>query len=195
MDCSTPGLPVHHQLLESTQTYVHQVNDAVQPSHLQLSPSPAFNLSQHQGLFQWVSSLHQVVKVLSFRFSISASSEYSGLISFRIDWFELLAVSPEFMWLSVNIYCAYAALSWRNKRMLMNVIYKIQMYSLHVEKDTVFTSVQSLSHVQIFATPWTAACQASLSITNSQSLPKLMSVESVMPSSHLILCRPLLSWS
>ena len=55
-----------------------------------------------------------------------------------------------------------------------------------------FSSVQSLSHVRIFATPWTAARQASLSITNSQSLPKLMSIESVMPSNHLILCRPLL---
>ena len=55
-----------------------------------------------------------------------------------------------------------------------------------------FSSVQSLSHVRLFATPWTAACQASLSITNSQSLLKLMSIESVMPSSHLILCRPFL---
>ena len=55
-----------------------------------------------------------------------------------------------------------------------------------------FSSVQSLSHVQLFATPWTAACQASLSITNSQSLLKLMSIESVMPSNHFILCRPLL---
>ena len=54
-----------------------------------------------------------------------------------------------------------------------------------------FSSVQSLSHVQLFATPWTAALQASLSISNSQSLPKLMSIESVMPSNHLILCRPL----
>ena len=55
-----------------------------------------------------------------------------------------------------------------------------------------FSSVQSLSHVRLFATPWIAACQASLSITNSQSSPRLMSIESVMPSSHLILCRPLL---
>ena len=55
-----------------------------------------------------------------------------------------------------------------------------------------FSSVQSLSHVRLFTTPWTTACQASLSITNSQSLPKLMSIESVMPSNHLILCRPLL---
>ena len=56
MDCSTPGLPVHHQLPEFTQTHVHRVGDAIQPSHPLLSPSPpAFNLSQHQGLFQWVS--------------------------------------------------------------------------------------------------------------------------------------------
>ena len=55
-----------------------------------------------------------------------------------------------------------------------------------------FSSVQSLSRVQLFETPWTAACQASLSITNSRSLPKLMSIESVMPSNHLILCHPLL---
>ena len=55
-----------------------------------------------------------------------------------------------------------------------------------------FSVVQSLSHVQLFATPWTTACQASLSITSSQSLPKLMSIESVMPSNHLILCRPFL---
>ena len=56
MDCSTPGLPVHHKLLEFTQTHVHWVGDAIQPSHLLLSPyHPAFNLAQHQGLFQWVS--------------------------------------------------------------------------------------------------------------------------------------------
>ena len=65
MDCSTPDFPVHHQLLELTQTYVHWVNDAIQPSHPLSSPSPpAFSLSQHQGLFKWVSSLHQVAKVL-----------------------------------------------------------------------------------------------------------------------------------
>ena len=65
MDCSTPGLPVHHQLLELTQTHVHWVGDAIQPSHPLSSPSPpAFNLSQHQGLFKWVSSSHQVAKLL-----------------------------------------------------------------------------------------------------------------------------------
>ena len=65
---STPGFPVHHQLLEFTQTHVHWVGDAIQLSHPLLSPSPpAFNLSQHQGLFKWVSSSHQVAKVLEFQ--------------------------------------------------------------------------------------------------------------------------------
>ena len=68
MNHSTPGLPVHHQLLESTQTHIHRVSDAIQPSHPLSSPShPAFNLSQHQGLFKWVSSSHQVAKVLEFQ--------------------------------------------------------------------------------------------------------------------------------
>ena len=67
-DCSIPGLPVHHQLPEFTQTYVHWVGDAIQPSHPLSSPSPpAFNLFQHQGLFKWVSSSHQVAKVLEFQ--------------------------------------------------------------------------------------------------------------------------------
>ena len=68
MDCSTPGLPVHHQLLEFTQTHVHWVSDANQPSPPLSPPSPpALNLSQHQGLFKWVSSWHQVAKVLEFQ--------------------------------------------------------------------------------------------------------------------------------
>ena len=84
-DCSTPGFPFLCQLLELAQTPVHRVSDAIQPPHPLLSPSPpAFNLSQHQGLFQWVSSLHQAAKVLSYSFNISPFSEYSGLISFRM---------------------------------------------------------------------------------------------------------------
>ena len=68
MDCSMPGLPVHHQLLDPTQTHVHRVGDAIQPSHPLSSPSPpAFNLSQHQGLLKWVRSSHQVAKVLEFQ--------------------------------------------------------------------------------------------------------------------------------
>ena len=68
MDCSTPGFPVHHQLLLFTQTHVHWVGDAIQPSHPLSSPSPpALSLSQHQGLFKWFSSLHQVAKGLEFQ--------------------------------------------------------------------------------------------------------------------------------
>ena len=106
------------------------------PSHPLSSPSPpALNLSQNQDLFQWVSSSHQVAKVLEFQL----------------------------------------------KRQSFEWIFR-----------TDYHSVQSLSCVWLSATPWTAACQASLSITNSQSLPKLMYIELVMPSNHLILCRPLL---
>ena len=93
MNHSTPGLPVHHLHLESIQTHVHRVSDAIQPSHPLSSPSPpALNLSQHQGLFKWVSSSHQVAKYWSFSFNIIPSNEHPGLISFRMDWLDLLAV-------------------------------------------------------------------------------------------------------
>ena len=93
MNCSTPGLPVYHQLPKFTQTHVHWVGDAIQPSHpLSSASPPAFNLTQHQGLFQWVRSLNQAAKQWSFGFSISPSNEHSGLISFRIDWLDLLAI-------------------------------------------------------------------------------------------------------
>ena len=92
MDCSTPGFPVHHQLLELAQIHFHQVGDAIQPSHPLLSPSPpAFNLSHHQSLFQSVLRIRWL-NYWNYSFSISPSSEYSRLISFRIDWFDLLAV-------------------------------------------------------------------------------------------------------
>ena len=91
MNRSTPGPPVYHQLPEFTQTHAHRVGDAIQSSHPLSSPSPpAPNPSQHQGLFQWVNSLHQVATVLELQ--VSPSKEYSELISFRMDWFDLLAV-------------------------------------------------------------------------------------------------------
>ena len=68
MNCSTPGLPVHHKHLEFTQTHAHRVGDAIQPSHPLSSPSPpALNLSQHQGLLHWVNCLHEVAKLLEFQ--------------------------------------------------------------------------------------------------------------------------------
>ena len=92
MDCSTPGFPIHHPFPELTQTHVHRVSDVIQPSHLLWSPSPpAFNLSQHQGLFKSVSSSHQVAKVLQLQLQ-HQFSRYSRLISFRTDLLDLLAV-------------------------------------------------------------------------------------------------------
>ena len=91
MDCSMSGFPVHHQLLKLTQTHVHWVGDAIKLSHPLSSPSPpTFNLSQHQCLFQWVSSSHEVAKYCSFSFNISPPNEYLGLIFFSIDWLDLL---------------------------------------------------------------------------------------------------------
>ena len=93
MDCSTPGFPVLHSLPELVQTHVHWVNDAIQPSHPLSSPSlPAFYLSQQQGLFQWVALHIRWPNYWSFSFSNSPSNEYLGLISFRIDCFDFLAV-------------------------------------------------------------------------------------------------------
>ena len=94
MDYSTPCFPVHHQLLEVAQSHVHRVGDAIQPSHPLLSPSPpAFNLFHSIRVFSIESVLCiQWPKDWSFSFSISPSNEYSGLISLRIDWFDLLAV-------------------------------------------------------------------------------------------------------
>ena len=93
MNHSTPGLPVHHQLLEFIQTHAHQVGDAIQPSHPLLSPSPpAPNPSQHQGLFQESTLSMSWPKYWSFSFSISTSNEHPGLISFRMDWLDLLTV-------------------------------------------------------------------------------------------------------
>ena len=91
MNCSTPGLPVYHQLPEFTQTHVHQVSDAIQPSHpLSSLSSPALNASQHQGLFQWVNSSHEVAKVLDALASFLpkksqgwSPSEWTGWISLQ----------------------------------------------------------------------------------------------------------------
>ena len=93
MNGNTPGLPVHHQLLEPTQTHVQRVGDVIQPSNPLSSPSPpAPYPSQHQGLSPRVNSSHEVAKYWSFIFNISPSNEHPRLISFRMDWLDLLAV-------------------------------------------------------------------------------------------------------
>ena len=93
VDCSTPGFPVHHQLLEFIQTHVHHVGDAIQPSHPLSSSSPsAFNLAQHQGPSSESVFHIRWPKDWSFNFSVGPLNEYSGLISIRMHWFDLLAV-------------------------------------------------------------------------------------------------------
>ena len=110
MDCSMPGLPVHHQLPECTQTHVHWVSDTVQPSHPLSSPSPpAFNLSR---IFSNESALcNRWPKFWSFSFNINPSNEYSGLISFRMDWLDLLAVQGTLKSL-LQHYSSKASILW-----------------------------------------------------------------------------------
>ena len=115
----------------------------------------------------------------SFGFSLNPSNEYSGLISYRIDWFDLSCCPRD----SQESFLAPQFES--NESSAISSLYGPTLTTIHV----VF---QSLSHIQLFATPWTIACQASLSFTVSQSLLRFMSIELVMPSNHLILCRPLL---
>ena len=114
MNCSKPGPPVHHQLPEITQTYVHWAGDAIQPSHPISPPSPpALSLSQHQGLFKWVRSLHPVAKVLEFQFQQQSFYEDSGLISFRMDWLNFLAVQGIFKSL-LQYHSSKASIIWHS---------------------------------------------------------------------------------
>ena len=134
MDHSMPGLPVHHQLLELAQTHVHQVSDAIQPSHPLSSPSPpAFHLSQHQGLFEWVSvQCIKWPKYCSFSFSISPSDEYSGLISCRIDWFDLLPVQGTFKNL-LQYHSAKASILW------LSAFFMVQLSHLYMTTGKTIT--------------------------------------------------------
>ena len=114
MKCSMPGFPVLHYLPEIAQTRLCWVDDAIQPSHLLLPPSPlAFNLSQNQGLFQWVELALHVRWPKYWSFSLSASNEYSGLISFRMDWLDLLAVQGTHRSL-LQHHSSKASILWRS---------------------------------------------------------------------------------
>ena len=121
-------------------------------------------------------------------FSISPSNEYSGLISFRIAWFDLLALTLGTFKSLLQHHSSKASVLWHS------AFFMVQLSHPYVMMATgkAISSVQSLSCVQLFAAYFTAAHQASLSITNFRSLLKLRSIESVMPFKHLILCRPLL---
>ena len=145
MDCSTLGFPVHHQLLELSQTHAGQVGDAIQPSHpLSSSSVPTFNLSQHQGLFQWVSSSHQVAKVLEFQLQISPSNEYSGLVSRQ---FNLIT--------SIKVLSPNKVTFWSTR------CYNCSTFFFFI----VFMCLLSLfSRVQLFETLWSVAHWVPVSI-------------------------------
>ena len=108
-----PGLPIHHQLPEFTQTHVYWVSDAIQLSHPLLSPSPAFNLSQHQGFFNESALRIRWPKYWSFSFNISPSNEYSRLISFRMDWLDFLVVQGTLKSL-LQHHSSKASIHWRS---------------------------------------------------------------------------------
>ena len=144
MDCSTPGLPVHHQLPEFTQTHVHRVGDAIQPSHPLSSPSPpAFNLSQHQGLFQWVSSSHQVAKVLefqlqyqSFQWTPRTDLLYNGLIGSPCSPRDSQQSSPTPQFKSINS----SVLSFLHSPTLLLLNYRVfsELLALSRPRDLIF---------------------------------------------------------
>ena len=126
MDWSMPGFPIHHQLLELAQTHVRRVSDAIQPSHPLSSPfPPAFDLSQHQGLhIRWP-------KYWSFSFSISPSSEYSGLVSFGIDWFDLLAVQVTLESL-LQHHSSKASILWRLAFFMVQLSHPYMTYGKNI---------------------------------------------------------------
>ena len=183
MDCSTPGLPVLYQLPEPTQTYVHWVGDAIQPSHPLSSPSPPiFNLSKHQRLFKWVSSSHQVAKVLEFQ--LQHQSFQWIFKTDRIDWLDHLAVQGTLK--SLIQYHSSKALILRHSACFMVQLshpHMITGKTIALTIQTFVSKVLSLlfnmlsrliiaflprlllllshfSRVWLFATPWTVAYQA-----------------------------------
>ena len=146
MECSLPGLPVHHQLLELANAHVHRVSDAFQPPHPLLSPfPPAFNLSQHHGLFQWVSSCIRWPKYWSFSFSISPSNEYSGLISFGMYWFDLLAVQGTLKSL-LQHHSSKASILWRSAFFIVQLShpYMITAKTIDLTRQTFVGKLMSL---------------------------------------------------
>ena len=113
MNHSTPGLPVHHQLPEFTQTHVHWVSDAIQPSHPLLSPSPLPPIPHSIRVFSNESTLRmRWPKYGSFSFSIGPSNEHPGLMSFRMDWLDLFAVLVIFYWPYNVVYEKLQILGW-----------------------------------------------------------------------------------
>ena len=177
MNRSTPGLPVHHQLLEFTQTHVHWVSDATQPSHPLSSPSlPALNLSQHQGLFKWVSSSHQVAKVSGFQLQHQSFQWATVAANTIIPCIYNIFIYKCLYKIYIFTYAAAAAKSLQSCLTLCDLIDGSPpgspvpgiLQARTLERVAISSSnawkwkvkVKSLSRVQLLATPWTAAYQA-----------------------------------
>ena len=133
MNQNMPGLPVHHQLPEFTQTHVHWVSDAIQPSHPLSSPSPALNLSQHHGLFQWVSSSHQVAKVLESQLQ-HHSFQWTPRTPFRMDWLDLPAVQGTLK----NLFQHYSSKASIHQHLAFFIVQLLHPY-VTTEKTTAVT--------------------------------------------------------
>ena len=137
MDCSMPGFCVHHQLPELTQTHVHWVSEAIQPSHPLSSPfPPAFNLSQHQGLFQWVSSSHQVAKVLefqlqhqSFQWIFMTYLLWDGLVGSPCSPRDSQESSPTPQFKSIDFLANLIRQSQKDKHISTHILYLEQLNS------------------------------------------------------------------
>ena len=152
MDCSMPGFPVLHHLMELAQTHVHWVSDAIQPSHPLSSPSlPAFNLSQHQSLFQWVSSSHQVTKALELQLQHQSFQWYSGLISFRMDWLDLLAVQGTLKSL-LQHHSLKASILWCSAFFMVQLLhpYMTTGKTLALTRQTFVVKVMTLLFIYLF---------------------------------------------
>ena len=170
MNRSMPGLPVHHPLPEFTQTHIHRGSDAIQPSYPLSSPSPpALNPSQHQSLSNESTLRMRWPKYWSFSFSISPSNKNPGLFSFRMDWLDLLAVQGT----RKSFLQHHSSKASILQRSAFSTVQLSHPYM------TAGKTIALTSCVQLFMTPWNAASQASVSFTISQSLLKLMFIESV----------------
>ena len=146
MDCSTPGFPVHHQLPEPTQTHVHRTCDTNQVCHPLSSPfPPIFNLSQHQGLSNESVLRIKWPKYWSLSFSISPSNEYSWLISFRMDWLDLLAVQGTLKSL-LQHHSSKASILWRSAFFMVQLLhpYMTTVKTIALTKWTFVGKVMSL---------------------------------------------------